>query len=587
MKRELTGYPSIDKPWEQNYVNNNSDGSNVSKTVYQMILDNNKEYLDGNAIQFFDRSIDYSALFKKISSVSKSLEEYGVKKGDFVTVCLTTIPETAFCFYAISKIGAIANMISPFFNHDDLIKRIAECESDTLIIMDKFYDIFKETIRKSRIKNVIVVPTMTSSLMRPFFRTSAIEARFGDVFWKTFLEDGSKKGETKTVPYEKNSPLAMVYSSGTTGASKGILLSNDSFQRSVVSYLDSGVDIQRGTKFYQTIPPWYSTGLSTSLHLPLSYGSTVLMDPRYNREIFVKNIYSKKPNYVLATTSMYEGFLEQYSHKKGDLSFLTYPFEGGEPLSVDVANRINDFFQSQNCSAKLKQGYGQCECGATITSQTNQIEQSGGSVGIPLPGVIIKIVDEEFKELPYYSRGKIVVSTPCRMMEYYKKPEETSKCFHVDENGVTWNQTDDIGYIDETGNLYVLGRESDYSEINSKKVYNFDIENIILSIEGVKTCEVIGREDEDGNNMLVAHIIFEKEYERENLCTESQLLEKLFQITTSIKEIMHDDDFVPHVFKVRETFPFSQSGKRDVKAISSETDDFIYLDLNNRKKLLI
>ena len=147
--------------------------------------------------------------------------------------------------------------------------------------------------------------------------------------------------------------------------------------------------------------------------------------------------------------------------------------------------------------------------------------------------------------------------------------------------------TDDIGYIDETGNLYVLGRESDYSEINSKKVYNFDIENIILSIEGVKTCEVIGREDEDGNNMLVAHIIFEKEYERENLCTESQLLEKLFQITTSIKEIMHDDDFVPHVFKVRETFPFSQSGKRDVKAISSETDDFIYLDLNNRKKLLI
>lgn len=579
-----TGYASLDKPWLGNYVDSNVESS-TNKTAYQSVLDNNFLYGNSDAIEYFGTIISYNSLFSKVNSVAKSLEEYGVKSGDFVTLCLTTIPETAYCFYAVSKIGAVANMISPFFNHDDLIKRISECESDTLIIMDKFYDIFKDTIRKSRIKHIVVVPTMNSSLLNPLFKTSKIEAKNGDVFWKKFIEDGKHRKDTQVASYFKKMPLSMVYSSGTTGASKGILLSNDSFQESVTRYLKSGVNIERGKKFYQTIPPWYSTGLSTSLHLPLSYGASVLMDPRYNKEIFAKNVFLHKPNYTIATTSMYDGLLEDKKNKNKDLSFFMYPFEGGEPLSQREADKINDFFVEHNCSSKIKVGYGQCECGATITSQTNNINHSGGSVGIPLPGVIVKIVNDLFEELPYGSRGNVVVSTPCRMIEYYKNPTETSKCLYTDGNNITWNNTGDIGYMDNCGELYIIGRASDYSVIKNKKVYHFDIERIISCVDGVNSCEVLSHKNNEGEDELIVNIVFDSQ-KRKSLQNPSDIYDEFSLIYKVLQNAGLDEDCLPHYYKIRNNFPLSQAGKRDIKSLKEEKDGFIYIDDESLKLVL-
>lgn len=572
-----SGYPTIDKPWYVNYNKNELEKEIQKKTVFQEVYDNNIKFQNDLALEFFGSKINYSTFFKNIEMTAKAFKEYGIKKGDFVTICAAGIPETVYSFYALSKIGAVANMIAPHFEKKDLIARISDCESDTLIIMDEFYPELKEAIKGSRIKNIIILPTLNSSMLRFITKTYKIDSFSNELYWNQFIKDGRKQKETETISYEKDLPLTMVYSSGTTGASKGILLSNDSFQNSIQSYPASGVDISRGQKFYQIIPPWYSTGLSTSIHLPLSYGTSVFMDPRFERDIFVKNIIKAKPNYCVAPTSMYEGFLDEKLVGNKNLSFFNYPFEGGEPLSNEVASKIEKVFKEHGSNAQLRVAYGQCECGAAITTQTQKAENTRGSVGIPLPGVTIGIFDEQFNELKYYERGQILANTPCSMIGYYKNEEATKEYFHIDKNGIKWNCTGDIGYIDEKGNLFVQGRATDYSIIDNEKIYNFDIENILMELDEIKMCDVL-EFDNNGSKELAAHIIFTDKVQKEIEENPEYLEEKLFEIKQYIYERTNNEKMVPHRFKIRKSFPYAKSGKRDVSKIKEEKDGFILIE---------
>lgn len=572
-----SGYPTIDKPWYVNYNKNELEKEIQKRTVFQEVYDNNIKFQKDLALEFFGSKINYSTFFKNIEMTAKAFKEYGIKKGDFVTICAAGIPETVYSFYALSKIGAVANMIAPHFEKKDLIARISDCESDTLIIMDEFYPELKEAIKGSRIKNIIILPTLNSSMLRFITKTYKIDSFSNELYWNQFIKDGRKQKETETISYEKDLPLTMVYSSGTTGASKGILLSNDSFQNSIQSYPASGVDISRGQKFYQIIPPWYSTGLSTSIHLPLSYGTSVFMDPRFERDIFVKNIIKAKPNYCVAPTSMYEGFLDEKLVGNKNLSFFNYPFEGGEPLSNEVASKIEKVFKEHGSNAQLRVAYGQCECGAAITTQTQKAENTRGSVGIPLPGVTIGIFDEQFNELKYYERGQILANTPCSMIGYYKNEEATKEYFHIDKNGIKWNCTGDIGYIDEKGNLFVQGRATDYSIIDNEKIYNFDIENILMELDEIKMCDVL-EFDNNGTKELAAHIIFTDKVQKEIEENPEYLEEKLFEIKQYIYERTNNEKMVPHRFKIRKSFPYAKSGKRDVSKIKEEKDGFILIE---------
>lgn len=572
-----SGYPTIDKPWYVNYNRNELEKEIQKKTVFQEVYDNNIRFQKDLALEFFGSKINYSTFFKNIEMTAKAFKEYGIKKGDFVTICAAGIPETVYSFYALSKIGAVANMIAPHFEKKDLIARISDCESDTLIIMDEFYPELKEAIKGSRIKNIIILPTLNSSMLRFITKTYKIDSFSNELYWNQFIKDGRKQKETETISYKKDLPLTMVYSSGTTGASKGILLSNDSFQNSIQSYPASGVDISRGQKFYQIIPPWYSTGLSTSIHLPLSYGTSVFMDPRFERDIFVKNIIKAKPNYCVAPTSMYEGFLDEKLVGNKNLSFFNYPFEGGEPLSNEVASKIEKVFKEHGSNAQLRVAYGQCECGAAITTQTQKAENTRGSVGIPLPGVTIGIFDEQFNELKYYERGQILANTPCSMIGYYKNEEATKEYFYIDKNGIKWNCTGDIGYIDEKGNLFVQGRATDYSIIDNEKIYNFDIENILMELDEIKMCDVL-EFDNNGTKELAAHIIFTDKVQKEIEEIPEYLEEKLFEIKQYIYERTNNEKMVPHRFKIRKSFPYAKSGKRDVSKIKEEKDGFILIE---------
>ena len=584
---EKTGYATVDRPWDYFYNDIKKNNLFLNTTPYQGLVLNNENHPNEDAIEYFGTNITFGELLKNTNEVAKSLEAYGVKKGDFVTICSTTTPEVIYTFYALSKIGAVANVISPFYTSEELLSKVNECESKVIIMVDKFLPKFKETLNKEKDKNIVVLPMMNSSLLRFVTKKYKVDGRTNEISWKKFLADGKNRKDAKVDLYEPGKPQAMVYSSGTTGASKGILLSVDSFQKLINAYGNSGFDTSRNQKVYQNIPPWHSTGLSLGINFPLSFGVKVCTDPRFDHDVFIKNVLKFKPEYILTNTSMYQGFTFDKSLKrmKGkSLEFLKYPVEGGEPLTEKDILNIEGVFKSHGSNARLLNGYGQCECGATVTTDITSHKFSNSASGIPLPDITtVGIFDDEFNELKYGERGNILVKTDIGMIEYFKKPDTTESFFYTDSNGDRWSQTGDIGYINEDGSLVALGRKSDHSIIDGVKLYNFDIERAILQLKAVKLCEVQTHPEDD--NKLIVHIVWENNV--------NSLLKKNPEIQDELLSIIQDNvlktmkypEAVPYNFRIWESFPSAHSGKRDVKFIKGNVDNLIEINKPKEKKL--
>ena len=560
----LVGYSTIDKP-QFKYMRYADILKEVPvKNVYQELYDNNKDYKDQVALLYFGAKITYGEFFENIDKTEKALIANGVKKGDFVTISSALNPETLYAFYALAKIGAVANFMSPFFDKDGgMIERIADCNSKLAIVMDQFMPELEETLDKSMIEKIVVLPTLNSSPIGFLKKSYKPKKEKNEVKWNNFIKEGKDIELPNEIPFEPQMPLAMVYSSGSTGASKAILLTHDSFGNSAHAYPRCDVKLNRGEVYYQLIPPWFSTGISTSANFPLINGVTLFMDPRFERKVFVHNMLKLNPTGTIAAISMYQGFLEPKLLKKGSLSNLKIAFQGGEKMEMEDKENIEKIFENYGSDAKLMNGYGQCECGAGICTQTKNTP-SNNTVGISIPGVRAAIFDEDRNELPYNTRGEILADTPCSMKEYYKNPLATMEYFYYDDFGVKWNCTGDIGVINENGEIDVLGRANDFSYINDKKIYNFDIENAIRKLPDIQNCDVFT----DNDNQLVAHIILNDQ-------SRTDFDDLMIKIQESIYNDYQDIDYVPEIFKFRDSFPAAKSGKRDVKSMKQEKTGFI------------
>ncbi len=554
----------------------------MNTTPYQGLVKNNAEYAEESALEYFGANITFGDLIKNIDIVAKSLEEYGVKKGDYVTICSTTTPEVVYTFYAISKIGAVANVISPFYTPEEIVARISECNSRLVVMVDQFLPKFREILNKDKERTIVVLPMMNSSVLRFFTKKYKIVGSTNEVGWKTFIKNGEHRRNTAVDPYEEGKPQAMVYSSGTTGASKGIVLTVDSFQKLINAYGNSGFDTSRKQKVYQNIPPWHSTGLSLGINFPLSYGVKVCTDPRFDHDVFIKNVLKFKPEYILTNTSMYQGFTMKKSLKrlKGrSLAFLKYPVEGGEPLTQKDITSIESVFRSHGSTARLLNGYGQCECGATITTDITGHKFSNDASGIPLPDITtIGVFDDDYNELKYGQRGNILAKTEIGMLQYFNNPEATESFFYIDANGDSWSQTGDIGYINKDGSLVVLGRKTDYSLIDNEKIYNFDVERAILTSDKVKLCEIQSHPNND--KILVAHIVWENEIALEIKQHPEKQNEFLRELQQTTMQIMHTSKAVPCCFCIRDGFPSAASGKRDIQFIKHDIDGLIEMQFS-------
>ena len=571
--KELTGYPSIDKPWLKYYTAEDLAIQVPKCTIYQNIYDRNKDFPEDVAILYYGNKICYKTVFSKVEICAKALRQIGIQPGDCVTLCTASVPEAIYLVLACSRIGAIANFINPLFTKEQMIDRINDTEAKWIFVLDAMYSYIESALPETCIENVVIlpatnsIPPVLSKLMyikgetRKIVKRGNGKQRF--LRWKDFCAYSSDFISSPDVPYQPDTPTVMVYSSGSTGASKGILLTNEGISATIANYTIRNMHIDRGDTFLQMIPVWFSTGIVISVLMPLAKGTVVIPEPKFSKETFLKDLIRYNPSVTLTATSLWLYVIN--SGETIDLSNMKYPTTGGETILPLDENRINNYLRNNGCKTRLYKGYGMCELGSEITGDNDSPSYCGklGGCGYPMLGVTVSAFDlTTNKELPYGQHGEIRVLSPARMKGYYKNPEATAKFFKEDEQGNVWGCTGDIGYVDEDGEVFILGRATDhFRRENGEIVFLFDIEAEILKNEAISQCKVVDIEDK--GKKLVAHLVF-----REGVKDEEDVVASIWsELRKALPSYM-----VPEYYKIRSSMPVHTNGKRDVGALKIDKE---------------
>lgn len=560
---KLTGYPSIDKPWLKYYSEEAINTPLPECTVWENIYKRNKDHLTDTALLYFGKKISYGKLFSEIDKTAKALAYLGVKNGDNVAICMPAVPEAIYTILALNKLGANAGMLNPTFNEVQLTDRVNEMEAEVLIVVNELYATMQNVIPKTSIKHIVTCPAANS--LGAFVRlVKKVKPISGTLRWNVFIRQG-RGTSYQTASYEKQKPAIMVFSSGTTGASKGIQLTNDGINATGCGYEYGGFGFQRQDIFFAQIPIWFSTGISVTMLVPLIHGVTVILEPIYDFELFYQHILKYRPNFLVTATGLLDYLLNKQPRSEAYQQFK-YLVAGGEYVTPSAEQKYNQWLSDNHNPHGLHKGYGMCECGGTVTS-TNESSNILGSAGIPLPHVTVAAFDlVTGEEKRYGERGEIRVLTPCRMLGYYKKPVETAKYFHSDAHGNVWACTGDMGYVAEDGNVYVSGRISDsYVNSSGKTVYLFDIERAVLDIPQVRQCKAIAHEI----NGVMTHICHTV------LIGGANQEETLHIIKKHCAEKL-DSTHQPELFRFYDdALPVAPSGKLDIRKMQENTDHLI------------
>lgn len=561
----LTGYPSIDKPWLKYYSEEAINTPLPECTVWENIYKRNKDHLTDTALLYFGKKISYGKMFSEIDKTAKALAYLGVKNGDNVVICMPAVPEAIYTILALNKLGANAGMLNPTFNETQLTDRVNEMEANVLVVVNELYTTMQNVIPKTTIKYVITCPAVNS--LGAFVRLAKkVKPISGTLRWNVFIQQG-RGTSYQTASYEKQKPAIMVFSSGTTGASKGIQLTNDGINATGCEYEYGGFGFQRQDIFFAQTPIWFSTGISVTVLVPLIHGITVILEPVYDFELFYQHILKYRPNFLVTATGLLDYLLNKQPRSEAYQQFK-YLAAGGEYVAPSAEQKYNQWLSDNHNPHGLHKGYGMCECGGTVTS-TNESSNILGSAGIPLPHVTVAAFDLiTGEEKRYGERGEIRVLTPCRMLGYYKKPVETAKYFHSDAHGNVWACTGDMGYVAEDGNVYVSGRISDsYVTSNGRTVYLFDIERAVLDIPQVRQCKAIAHEI----NGVMTHICHTTLIGGAN---QEETLRMIKEHCAEKLDVTHQ----PVLFRLyNDALPVAPSGKLDIRKMQENTDRLIRL----------
>ena len=587
-EKKLTGYPSIDKPWLKYYSEEAVSAPLPECTVYENIWQHNKDHLDDIALEYYGHKTSYRKLFAETERAAKALRAAGVKCGDCVALCTAGVPEAVHLVLACSRIGAVANFINPMFSEDQMVGRINDTGADLLLVLDAMYKYIADAVDKTCAKRIVSIP-IAGSLSVPARIIAALKSkpdkRLRDAmkglekytYWREFVSGADGYAGAIDEPYEKDRPTVMVYSSGTTGASKGIQLTNDGINATITQYKYMTTELSRQMSFLHFIPCWFSTGIVVCLLMPLCLDMRVILEPDFGIEQFAADLIRYKPNFAFSITSHWLYAAKNRSMENISLDFLAYPISGGEALTAKSEQQINRFIFARSGSVRLATGWGMCELGATVTATTtttltrNPELRRPGSSGIPIPLAAVAAFDAETgRELPYGERGELRAMTPSRMLGYYKNPEATAEFFKTDAQGRVWGCTGDMGYVDSNGLVYVLGRMTDCCRAeNGETVYLFDVENVILQEEAVEQCKTVDIVI-DGKTVPAAHLVLS------DGCNESvgEIIRRLNALCR--KEL--PEYAVPRAYKLRRSFPAKPSGKQDADALRNERDGYVDAD---------
>ena len=489
--------PSRQKPWQKYYSAEALEQKIPNRTVFGHLKEVNKNNLDIPAIHYYGANITYRELIRRVDETANAFAALGVKQGDLVCFLSVGIPETISAIYALNKIGATANMIDPRMDISSIRKMIRNSGSDVTLVVDAAFSKIAKVLDEINQKHIVVQPVSRSlPPVKRFLKNLTTRAKipYDDkiVNWDTFLAYG--KGITaQEVPYVGDAVVAITHTGGTTGFPKGVMLTNDSMNAVSINFQYAGLATKTGERFLGIIPVFTSYGMVCGMHMPLTMHLVLIPIPKFVPAEMGKLVRQFRPNHMISTPAFYELMMDSKEMKGFDLSFLITMGSGGDTMNEGLEQKLGEFMKSHNIRYPLAQGYGMSEVSAAASFCVNDIFKSK-SVGIPSVTTTVGIFDPDTgEELGYHQHGEICITGPSMMKGYYRKPDETDHVMRRHADGQIWVHSGDIGYMDEDGFLYVIGRfKRMITRFDGHKVFPVGIESLVALRPEVRNCCVVG-----------------------------------------------------------------------------------------------
>lgn len=579
-----------DKSWEKYYRRKPIKEFDLEQTMYSLVTNECKDDKHLYAIGFMGNNMTYGDLMISADDLAASFYNAGVREGDTVAICTISMPIVQQCLLSLSKIGATMAWIDLRTKGKDLIKYINDSKCKTMVVFEDILPLINDIINETDVKTVIV--SSPKDYLSAIIKVLATlkdkkegkkieipqDKRF--IKFSDFIKEGKKVKGIEPVGFEKERPSLIVQSSGSTGKPKQIVHTEYNFNSAMQKLAYTDLPFYKGTTMHVSIPPFVIYGLGTSIYGSLAFTMKAEMNPfvaentvyddlgkfdislaapLHYRYIYNKLKELQKDIEILEKDNSNEAKRE-LKRKLKELNRVLTGIErvaafasGGDKIGTDELVEMQHTFKKI-----IANGYGNNEVlGAAVVSPV--FANRPGSIGVPMHGVDIKIVDPETEQiLPPLSIGELYLSSDNVFVEYLNNPEETKKIKVTDETGKSWVKTGDLCYIDRDGYIVPMGRNRRLIKKEAFKISPDTIEEVISSLSFVKECVVVGVDDEKSVSVPMAFIVLNDESIKFN------------DVVELIKEKCTQDlpDYeVPSYFEEIDKIPYTPNEKRDFRAL--------------------
>ena len=490
-------------PWVKNLGDIPAHLDYFQGSMYDMLKSVADKYPNNIAMDFMGRSTTYKQLIEQVERCAKALKTIGIRENDCVTIAMPNCPQAIAMFYAINMVGGIANMVHPLSSEKEIEFYLNESNSVTVITLDQFYHKIEAIRNNTRIVNVIIAsirdelsqPLKTGYMLTEGRKIRKIPDDAPVIRWQKFLNLSKSCFWRYKVERKPEDPAVILYSGGTTGTTKGIVLTNLNFNALSQQVIATNPMFRPGDRMLAAMPIFHGFGLGVCIHTMLTQGGRCVLVPRFTAKSYSKLITKYKCNFIAGVPTLYEALLRLPNMEKADLSSLKGVFSGGDSLTIELKKKFDKFLYDHKAVIQIREGYGTTEC-VTASCLTPPTMHREGSIGLPFPDTYYKIVTPGTdEELPYREEGEILLAGPTVMREYLHHPEETAQTLRKHADGLTWVYTGDLGVMDADGFVYFRGRRKRMIITSGYNVYPAQIENILEAHEAVQRSCVIGVPD--------------------------------------------------------------------------------------------
>ena len=554
LERDKYGY--IEKlPKEIKYF----DGS-----MYEAVLRTAKRYPYRTALEYFKMEVSYKEMIKKINKAACAMKAIGVERGDKVTICMPNTPEAVYMFYAINEIGAVANMVHPLSSEKEIEEYLIQSDSKVMLCIDIAYPRVENIIKNTNIEHLIVVsPTRSMDfLVRILFkltkgRKNHIKRSQKVMTWDRFMFQALKYTDDPHVHMSPNDPAVILYSGGTTGKPKGVVLTSMNFNAQALGakYLVSEL-LKPRYSMLCFLPNFHAFGMGVCMHIPLYCGMRMVLIPQFNAKKLKSYIKNYRINVLVGVPTVFEYMLKvkfgprELRHIKGVVS-------GGDIVSESLKTNINNFLKEHGSRAIIQNGYGLTEAAGGMIFSERSVAGLPGAIGFPLPDSEALIVNPKTnKPVEIGEDGEILVRGLTVMKEYLNNPKETEKTF-VKIGNKKYLRTGDIGYTDERGVVYFKARLKRMIISNGYNIYPGNVEEATLKSEYIDSCACIGVPDKLRGEIVKMFLVLKPDVSEH---AAKKDLNKLYKKYLAKYEI-------PREFEVIDTLPKTKLGKVDFVAL--------------------